>query len=86
MIALCQLFDWCAVLREERQSEVARVVHRGRWHVDLFARFWLTAVHLQLVESCRWDFDSVDEQCAFVSVDEVDTNLGLTQHLLVVRR
>lgn len=86
MVALRKLFDRSTVLWKERQREVAGVVDGGRRNVDLFARFRLTTIHLKFVETRRGDFDSIDEKCTFVSVDEVDANLGLTQNLLVVRR
>ena len=84
MITLREFFDRCSVLRKERQREIARVVNSGGRKVDLFAGFWLTTIDLQLVETSRWNFDSVDEECTFVTVDEVDAYLGLTENFLVV--
>lgn len=86
VFTLIEFFDGCSILRKERQREVARVVNRGRWKIDLFTGLRLLATNLKFVETRRWYFDSVDDECAFVAVDEVDPYLRLTKNLLVVGR
>ena len=86
MFALTEFLDGCTFLWKERQREVAGVVHRSRWKVDLFPGLRLFAANLKFVETRGWDLDTIDDECTFVAVDEVDSDLGLTKNFLVVRR
>jgi len=75
VFALTEFLDRCTFLRKERQREVAGVVHRSRWKVDLFSGLRLFAANLKFVETRGWDLDTVDDERTFVTLDEVDSYL-----------
>ena len=86
MLALTEFLDGRTILRKKRQREVARVVHGGRWEINLFTGLRLLAAGLQFVETRRWYLDTVDDERTLITVDEVDSYLGLPKNFLVVGR
>ena len=84
MLALGERCNQRTRLRLKTQHVVTRVEHGSGRELDLRSWSRLATQCCQLIEPSDGQVDSIDTQYGFVSVDEVDDDLCLTQHAIAI--